>query len=197
MLWLFSNSTTSATRGGVYSAYTYTWSLKEKQGRNLTAGADAERGHRGVLLPGLLLLVCSACFLNGIQDHQPRSGATYNGLSPLQSITKYITGFPHPSFYLSVPLKMGIRGKCLSGDPGGEETGHTLPRPWTPNSSCAGWFYISLIKARVVREEGALLRKMSPSIRSGKSVGHLETILGMAQRDGGKKTRVSSGSLSP
>jgi hypothetical protein len=55
-----------------------------KQSRNLEAGADAEamEGAAYCLTPhGLLSLLSYRT-----QDHQPRHGATYNGLGPLPSV---------------------------------------------------------------------------------------------------------------
>jgi len=34
-----------------------------QQARNLETGSDVNRGHGGLLLPGLFLMVCLACFV--------------------------------------------------------------------------------------------------------------------------------------
>jgi hypothetical protein len=52
-------------------------SLKEvrtetQTGRNLELGGDADSGHGGGLLPDLLLMACSACFLKA-QNHLRRA----------------------------------------------------------------------------------------------------------------------------
>ena len=60
--------------------------IEGSQGRNLKAGVDAE-AIEGVLLTGLLFMISSACFLiEPIHDHQPRDGASHNGLNPALSI---------------------------------------------------------------------------------------------------------------
>jgi hypothetical protein len=53
-----------------------------KQGRKLEAGADAG-SCGGMLLTGLLIVACSACFLIVNQDHQARGNTRHNSLGPL------------------------------------------------------------------------------------------------------------------
>ena len=66
----------------------YQWlsEWEHKQVRNLEARSHAEATEEYCLLACFLWLAQPA-FFNRTQDHRPRDGTTYNGLSPLLSIT--------------------------------------------------------------------------------------------------------------
>jgi hypothetical protein len=72
----------------VYSAYTSRSLIINNRSQNKNSnGVGTYRQeqmwrHGGVLLTGLLLMACSACFLIRTQDHQLKDGPTYNGLGP-------------------------------------------------------------------------------------------------------------------
>jgi hypothetical protein len=62
-----------------------------KQGSNLKAGADAE-GYGEVLLPGLLIMACSACFLIKFRSTSPRMALlTMDWALPYQLLVKKVS----------------------------------------------------------------------------------------------------------
>lgn len=61
---------------------------KELKSRQAARGRNWSRGHVGVLLTGLLLMVCSSAF-NTVQEHEPRGGTTHSELGPPATIINH------------------------------------------------------------------------------------------------------------
>jgi hypothetical protein len=87
--------------GRVYSVYISTSQLSSKEFRTGTqagqrlGGWNLWRSHGGVLLTGLLLMVCSACLLIGPQNHLPR-------MAP----PKMAWALPHQPLIKKIPYRL-------------------------------------------------------------------------------------------